>query len=288
MKNEPFQNLDVLGLIRTNYNMLSKSQQAVGDYIINHAEQVVTLSLVDLAESCSVSEPTIFRFLRKLGYDSYQVFRVELAQSLVAGKNENFYSEIEETDTPSIVRDKVLDFTIRCFTDSKQIIDPDKLNTLAMRLDSSPQIIVSGVGSSYCQAYDLYHKLMRLGITSQVTHDSHMLSILCSRLTPKDTFVCFTHSGESHEILSAMQIARENGAYVACITSYKNSSAAKISDCLILSSSYETNYRSDSLTSRILQMSIIDMLYILLVLHDKDKRQVEINRSRLAVAANKT
>ncbi|MCR4891094.1 MAG: MurR/RpiR family transcriptional regulator [Lachnospiraceae bacterium] len=279
---------DVLALIRTGYNTLSKSQKAVADYVISNAEQVMTTSLAELADSCKVSEPTIFRFLRKLGYDSYQVFRVDLAQALAEGRNENFYSEIEGDDNAESVRDKVLAFTMRCFEDSKQIISAESLDILSKRIDKSRNIVTAGIGSSYSMAYDLYHKLMRLGILSQVTHDPHMLNILCSRLTDQDTLICFSHSGESREILDAMRIAHEAGAYTAAITSFKNSSAVQMADCTILSSSYETQFRADSMTSRILQLSIIDMIYIRLVLADQRRRQEEINMSRLAVARNKT
>ncbi len=288
MKKSIHKNRDVLALIRTNYNILSKSQQSVADYVISNAELVMTTSLAELAGSCNVSEPTVFRFLNKLGYDSYQVFRVDLAQTLAEGKNENFYSEIDENDNAETVRDKVILYTMRCFEDSRQIISPERLEQLSKRINESHQIVTAGIGASYSMAYDLYHKLMRLGIISQVSCDPHMLNILCARLTKDDTLICFSHSGESREILDAMRYAKEAGAFTAAITSFRNSSAANLADCPILSSSYETHFRSDSMTSRILQLSIIDMLYIQLVLFDRAKRQDEINRSRLAVARNKT
>ena len=281
-------NKDVLALIRTNYCILSDSQKRVADYVAANAELVMTTSLVDLAEGSNVSEPTVFRFLRKLGYDSYQVFRVDLAQTLAEGKDDNFYSEIDELDDARCIRDKVLTSTASCFDDGRHIISAESLERAADRIEKSRHIVTVGVGASFCMAYDMYHKLMRLGISSQVTNDTHMMNILCSRLTADDMLICFSHSGESREVLDALRIAQQGGAYTVAITSYKNSTATVLADCCILSSSHETHYRADSMTSRILQLGIIDMLYILLVLHDRDKRQAEINKSRLAVARNKT
>ncbi len=279
---------NVCALIRGRYNTLSDSQKSVADYIVDNTEEVMTTPLAELARRCSVSEPTIFRFLKKLGYDSYQVFRVDIAQSLAEGRNENFYSEIDGEDSPETVRDKVLMFTMRCLDDGRQIIDADAVNTLACRIEESEQIVAAGIGASYCMAYDLYHKLMRLGFPSRVSNDPHMLNIMCSQLSGKDTLICFSHSGESREITDAMRCAGNSGAYRAAITSYKNSTAANMAECSILSSSYETKFRADSMSSRILQMSIIDMIYILLVLKNRDERQEMINISRLAVARNKT
>ncbi|MFB8736232.1 hypothetical protein ACEQPO_29055 [Bacillus sp. SL00103] len=41
-------------------------------------------SISALAAECNTSETTIFRFLRKIGYESYQVFRVHVAQDVAA------------------------------------------------------------------------------------------------------------------------------------------------------------------------------------------------------------
>lgn len=53
--------------IRTKYNTLSPAQKHIADFVLNHFEQVILLSISDLAEQCGTSETTIVRFLRKLG-----------------------------------------------------------------------------------------------------------------------------------------------------------------------------------------------------------------------------
>lgn len=64
--------------IRTRCNTLSPAQKQIADFVLTHSEQVILLSLADLADQCSTSETTILRFLRKIGFDSYQI---------VSGKN---------------------------------------------------------------------------------------------------------------------------------------------------------------------------------------------------------
>ena len=64
-------NGQVFALIRTKYNTLSESQKVVADYIMENPEQVIANTLSDTAYACSVSEPTVLRFLRKIDFTSY-------------------------------------------------------------------------------------------------------------------------------------------------------------------------------------------------------------------------
>jgi len=66
--------------IRTRYHILSPTQKRIADFVLSNSDGVFLLSLSQLAEKCDTSETTILRFLHKLGFDSYQVFRVRIAQ----------------------------------------------------------------------------------------------------------------------------------------------------------------------------------------------------------------
>jgi len=75
---------------------------------------------------------------------------------------------------------------------------------------------------------------------------------------------------------------------VLAVTSYARSSLAVNETCILLRSSLKTRYRSDAMTSRIIRMTIIDMIYITLALRMGGSALYRINRSRVAVARNKT
>jgi DNA-binding MurR/RpiR family transcriptional regulator len=260
----------------------------VADYVLSNADKVMISSLKDLAKACGVSEPTIIRFLNKLNYSSYQVFRVNIAQALSRGSNKNIYDEISPTDSVDNVKIKVIQKTVQSLQDSIYIIDSDQLAKLVNWILRAEKTFIIGVGASAEQAFDLHHKLQRLGLASYATNDSHMINIMCSNLNGKDLLVAFSHSGESREILDGLRFAQAQDCPVAVVTSFPNSSAAGLADCMLLSSSLETRYRSDSMTSRIIQLAIIDMVYVLLALKLGEQAQANINKTRLAVAINKT
>lgn len=277
----------VLGLIRVKYNTLSPTQKVVADYVLENAQNVIMLSLSTLAQACNTSETTIMRFLRKLNFDSYQVFRVKIAQELSAETTESIYEEIKADDSIEEVKKKVLHLTKSSIRDLNNILEEKQLAAFVEATAQANRIIFMGVGASAMIAADAYHKFLRLGLNVVTCNDSHIMSIQCAHVCKDDFVVAVSHSGESREILDAVQIAKNKGARTAAMTSYPRSSLCKLADIVLLSSSQETKFRSDAMISRILQLVIIDMLYIATVLRLGPDSIKRLNESRLAVAKKK-
>ena len=62
----------------------SAKEKRIAAYILASPREAVHPSIEELAERVGVSESTLFRFVRKLGYEGYQQFRIALATDTVA------------------------------------------------------------------------------------------------------------------------------------------------------------------------------------------------------------
>ena len=183
---------------------------------------------------------------------------------------------------------KVLQATVESLKSSANIINVHQLEKMIEQIMKAKKILIIGVGATAAIAYDFQHKLLKLGFDVSYSDDPHIINIRCLNLTIKDLLIAISHSGESREVLDGVEFAKKQRCPVACITSYPNSNLAKHASCTILSSSHETKYRSDAMTSRIIQLTIIDMIYVSIAIKMGDKAIDNVNRSRLAVAKNKT
>lgn len=280
---------NVISLIRLNYKYFSDSQKKVADYVVEHPEVVIMSTLSELSAKCKLSETTILRFLKKIGYDSFQVFKINLTQNL---SNEDstkaVYEDVSFDDTTEQIMSKLVNSTITSLTDSLTIITPEAIDDFINRTINAYKIVVIGIGASASIATDLYHKLIKLGINCVVSNDAHMINILATTLTSDDFLIAVSHSGESREILDGVNLAKENNCQIGAITSYPKSTLSKLVDVMICSSSLETRFRSDALTSRIIQMQIVDFLYVTMTIRYKDFTLDNIYKSRIAVSKNKT
>lgn len=279
--------MSILTKIRTIYGGLSKTHKRIADIILSRPNEVITMSITEVAALAKTSETTVMRFLREIGFDSYQFFKVSLAQEIVNRSAKAFYEDIDEKDSISLIKKKIISSTIVAIEDLDHLLQDSALEQVVNLMKEANRIIFAGVGASGAIAMDAFHKFIRLGLNSVLSSDSHIFSILCANSTKSDVIFAISHSGESREIIDAIEFAKNNGSKIVSMTSYPNSTLAKMSDFVLLSSTKETKYRSDAMTSRIVQCVIIDTLYVALALRLGPEAIEKVNLSRLAVAKKK-
>ena len=64
--------------IEEKYGDLRKSEKIAADYILEHLNRLAELPLDRLAEYSGVSQPTVLRMVKAIGYGGYRKFRYAL------------------------------------------------------------------------------------------------------------------------------------------------------------------------------------------------------------------
>ena len=249
---------------------LSRAECKVVDYITKNPQKVITLSVAGLAEASGVSDATVVRTCRKIGMSGYQDLKVTLAQDLVSPL-ERIHEGIRDGDSNADILNKVFASTIHALEYTLRILDKRQFEQALHAIDSARFINIYGCGNSASVAFDLQHKLMRLGMHVEAFSDGHMQSIAATALQKGDVCIVISHSGSSKDIVSAAQLARKNGATVICMTGIGRSPLSETADIRLDTASKETRYHIVALSSRISQYTIIDSLYASLALMRQDQ-----------------
>ncbi|MBP1764872.1 MAG: MurR/RpiR family transcriptional regulator [Firmicutes bacterium] len=284
----------LFSIIRTHYHTLSPTQKVIADYVLINSKTAVLLSISDLAAECHTSETTVMRFLQKIGHSSYQVFRVKMAQEISTHspqpiyENINSFQEICNTDDISQVKHKIVSSVAASLHDLDSLIDDETISSIIHLLQYANKILFFGTGGSAVIAHDAFHKFLRLGLPVINEASPHIMMLHCTHTTKQDVVFLISHSGESREPIECAKLAKKNGAHIIVLTSYKNSSLAKLADACVFSSTSEKKYHTDAMVARIVQLVIIDLVYVPLVLRLGETGIGNINKSRLAVACTKT
>ena len=278
----------LLSEIRIKYNTLSKNQKNIADYILQNLEQVTLLSISDLASNCDTSETTVMRFLKKLDYASYQIFRINLAKELSEQSSTTINDELKTDDDLGTIKTKVLQHATTALQDLDSSLKEPLIAEAVEMIENASRIILFGIGASSAIALDAMHKFGNIGMNVCTQIDPHIMNTICAHTSAQDLLLTISHTGESREVINAVTIAKKTGAKIMSLTSYKNSTLAKLSDLYLLSSTNGKKYHSEAIASRILQLTIIDILYISIFMRN-DKASFEaLTKSRLAVSLNKT
>lgn len=245
------------------YAKLSKSEQRAADYILQHPEEVIYLSVAGLAEQSGVSEATVVRACRRIGLDGYQDLKVTLAQDLVTPL-QGIHEEIQDGDDASTIITKVFQGTLHALTFTHDTLKPAAVEQAADIIMRARAVIIMGLGNSHAVAVDLQHKLLRVGIRATAHTDSHMQAIAAAHTTPDDVIFSISHSGSSRDIVDNTKAAKSNGAFTISLTNIGSSPLSKLTDLQLYTASKETQYRIVSMSSRIAQMAIIDSIYTII------------------------
>lgn len=84
---------DFLASVLSNYNQFTKAERKVADFVLQHWQEVLFMSITDLADACQVGETTVFRFCKTMQTQGYQEFKIQLSLSI----KENPESDKEKT-----------------------------------------------------------------------------------------------------------------------------------------------------------------------------------------------
>ena len=269
--------------IRLQSNQFTSAQERIVRYLKENDKEALTLPINELAKRCQVGDATVIRFYRLLGYENYAMFRIALAQELSETDVRPIYEEVETKDGVSDVIRKVIDSTNQGISDLEKQISEVKLEEFADMLLRASTIHVLGLGASGVVAQDAMHKLMRLGCKIIAYSDSHLMTIAASIAKSDEVFFAVSHSGETTDIIRAIELAKQRGCKTCALTSSIGSSITQLVDVYLLSCKKKKKMRSDAMISRIVQLVVIDMLYVLMALEIGDSAMEGVNQSRLAL-----
>lgn len=257
---------------------LSKSEQSVAKYIVANPEKVIYQSVAALAENCGVSDPTVVRTCRKLGFSGYQSLKLAMAAAIVS-PNEVVHEAVHVEDDIRTVADKVFQSAVYTLQFTKDTLDFDQLEQAVNALLHARRIIILGQGASGPIANDLHHKLLRLGLDADAFTDSHLQAIACSYLDQRDVVFAISHSGSSKAVVDNANIAKKAGATLISLTTAGRSPLSKLAQINLTTMSNETMYRVVSLSSRAAALTIVDCLYTYLAMRSEDTKSMKIEKN---------
>lgn len=272
--------------IRSIYDDLGEAEKRIAILLLENPKEIIHYSITELADKSNVSEATVVRFSRKLGFKGYQELKIIFAQEMVSPL-QSIHEEVKEDDKIPEVLNKIFQSVIETLGHTKQVLDLGQLEKAAEAILGARKVLIFGLGSSASVAMDAQHKFLRTGIECSAYSDNHIQTIVASHLLPKDVAIGISHSGSSRDIVEALQLAKECGATTICITNYGKSPILKYSDICLFTASQETRYRILALASRVAQLSIIDALYVYIAFRKKESAYTAIQRIERALQSKK-
>lgn len=257
----------VLTRISMMYSTLRDAEKKVADYVLNNPAKARYLPLPLLSDEVEVSQSSIVRFCKALGFGGFSEFKVALVEDMAAqGVTDPAgaapYSDISAEDDLETLVNKVIRLDANAIHGMLDILDLAAFNKAAEDIIAAERVEVIGVGSSLPVVMDLQYRLLRSGVDARLAVDSHMQSINCALLSASDVCVAVSYSGETRDTLESAEIAKAAGARIIAVTNFPKSRLAEIADALLLTASQRSSWIDDALAGRIVQLALFDALCV--------------------------
>jgi len=268
----------ILARIATTRGSLTPSRQRVADYVLTHADDIVRMSVTEVSEVLQVSEATVINLCRDVGTKGFQDLKIALAREL----NEPvkfIHEDLQLEDDVETVIDKIFRSDIQALMDTMRVLDADAMKQAVRIILAAERVEFYGIGSAAPVAIDAHYRMLRIGIPCAVIIDSHVQAVSASLTGPNVAIITISHSGSTMETLAATRLAKEAGAQTIVITNYGKSPITAYADVVLYTAARETQFRTEAMTSRIAELSIIDALNACVALATYTRSVATISRT---------
>ncbi|MBE3040757.1 MAG: MurR/RpiR family transcriptional regulator [Chloroflexi bacterium] len=137
-------------LISERFPQLTKSEKRVANYLNQNQDEAAFLSAGEIADRLQLSEATMVRFARTLGFDSYPTMRVALQDSFRhrLTHSARLRSRLDDLRADGDIFERLVASEIDYLTEALQTLDRKALNAAVELLRTHQRVFVFGLGPS--------------------------------------------------------------------------------------------------------------------------------------------
>ena len=246
------------------YDSLYDAEKKAADYLIAHQEDVINMSVSELAQNCDTSQATIIRFCKKIGCGGFHQLKLKLAgeqsrQEEPAASNEINIDNMEQS-LHNIMTSKVEEIkaTFHNFDkkDLRQVVDA---------ILKADLIEFAAMGNTIPIAMDGTYKFNQLGLHAVPSPIWETQEAFARTMKEGDVFFAISASGASKRLIRMAEIVKKRGGVTVVITNQSRAPLTEICDHVIITATREHVFYDQVSFTRMAAMAVIDTLFMLLL-----------------------
>ncbi len=268
------------------YPKMSEAARKIADYMMQNPENIIHCTISQLGDLCGVSEATIVRFSKALGYDGFNEMKIYMASEMIPS-NYWIQEDVEDTDTADVLVKKVMSSQMKALQNTMRNLNVASFERAVDSIASANRVELYASGNSKHMISDANYRFLCIGIPSYVPYDTANALMQSAMLNPQDVAIGVSISGSSKGTVLALENAKSVGATTICVTGYPKSPITKAADICLIAEAGDAMFREGSITSRIAHNSVLDALYIGVGMRRGDYSKEHIKESNKLMANEK-
>jgi len=222
---------------------LTRTDAAIADYILEHLDTVGLQTSISLSQAIGVSDTSVIRFIRKLGFSGYAEFRSEMGnriqRQIVQNQQDLSPSQKYEAAQKLLNRDTLVENVSNYVLDNLQRslskLDNEKVQEVVDIILGSDHKYVAAFRGTACCAQYMASKLILLQprVIPVIRGDGTAIEILTD-IREGDCLILYSFPRYSKICFTLADIAKGHGAKIILITDRLTSPLACKADHVLI------------------------------------------------------
>ena len=260
---------DFGAIVAEYYQQLTKSEEQIANYLRRNQEEAAFLSAAELAARLDLSEATIVRFARTIGFENYPAMRKVLQDNFRrrVTHSTRLQSRLDDLREGGNIFERMIASEIDYLTQALETMDKDAFHQAVKLLKRHRRVFVFGVGPSISLVDLMEIRLRRTGwdVIPLTTTGREMLEPLLSMSENDLLFtICFFDVTTSLELV--LNYANEQNCKVIMLTDTLGSIVGEKADVVLAARRGPVS----GFHSLVVPMTIINTLMLALAQEDQD------------------
>lgn len=202
--------VDIVGRLRERLASGKDAEKRLVQTILADLQFAAFEPIARIAEKADVSEPTITRLARAIGFSGTRELRLHIAQALAIGGA--YLRPEEQSESEPDLSDVIRGAQAALDLVALGLAETD-LPAVGKTIAGAKRILICGTGGgSSMAAVELQNRLFRMGLAASAQTDPQLQRMNAATLSNRDIIIGFSLSGRVSSVLDALQIAGQYGA----------------------------------------------------------------------------
>lgn len=232
---------------------LSTTEQNILNYIVKNLHLVKTMSIRDLSEVCFVSTTSIFRLVKKLGFEGYADFSDAVRET---------EEDSRKIHIPSIVsNDNYRDSYLKNVVEAVKVITDEKIGKFNAIMNRNPHIYILAEGLSREVGRYFYRLLTTSGFSVEQPIEEYEFASVLRRIKRDDVLLVLSYTGNNRSVIEKIErIFAIATPTIVSITRADNNAIQNMSDLNFYVFADEIDFEGVDVTSRCGMIAIMETL----------------------------
>lgn len=203
----------------------STAESKIADYIIANKEEILYLTVRELAKATYTGSSTVMRVVKKVYDGSFSDFKVDLAYEFhnVRNSEQKIQFQIQKQETAFSVMDKIARIEKDTIDQTRTLQDYQQIERVTKLINEATIIYVFADGINEQVGHEFKYMMARIGKAVEIAKDDFWVSLNCLSETSRPLAIYINHREHHLSLLEKVRLNHKIGIEAIAITGYTNS-----------------------------------------------------------------